>query len=157
ILHANPQVRGMLIDRQEAVDGARLKLSAVGIADRCQFVGGDLLESVPQGADAYVMKYVLHGYDDESARRILNNCRAAMTQPCRLLIIESVLPERIDQGDPQIEKIVMSDLNMLAVTSGRERSEVAWAGLLSSSGFMLRLIIRVPGSTVSIIEAGSRE
>ena len=71
----------------------------------------------------------------------------------RLLLIEVVLPNRIDRLDPEIEKLVMSDLNMLAVTGGRERSESEWTALLASAGFDRRRIHPIPGQTASIVEA----
>lgn len=153
ILNANPQARGILVDRKEAVIGAAPRLEAAGLTERCELVAGDLVESVPSGADVYVMKAVLHGYDNDNARRILQNCRAAMTPESRLLVIEIVLPARIYQADPVVEKILMADLNMLAVTGGRERSETEWASLLSSARFEIRRVISAP----SMIEAVLRE
>lgn len=153
ILTAYPQARGILVDRKEAVVDAAPRLEAAGLAARSQFLDGDLLEAVPRGADAYVLKNVLHGYDDADARRILLNCRAAIVSESRLLIIEVVLPASIAHADPEIEKVLMADLNMLAVTGGRERSETEWASLLSSARFELRRVISVPGMTSSIIEA----
>ncbi|MSR56427.1 MAG: methyltransferase [Planctomycetaceae bacterium] len=153
ILKANPHIRGILVDRKEAVAGALPKLKAAGLADRCELLDGDLLESVPLGADAYLMKHVLHGYDDDRALRILQNCRAAMSANGRLLVIEAVLPEWINHSDRALERVLMSDLNMLAVTGGRERSQTEWASLLSSARFELRRLICIPDSTCRIIEA----
>jgi precorrin-6B methylase 2 len=153
ILTANPQARGILVDRQEAVDRATQRLKAVGLADRCQLAAGDLLQAVPPGADAYIMKCVLHGYGDDDARRILQNCHAAMAQDSRLLIIETVLPARIDAADARVEQMFMSDLNMLTVTGGRERNATEWTSLLSSAHFGQHRVITISGSTLSIIEA----
>ncbi len=152
ILGANPRARGILVDRQEAVDRAAPRLAGAGLAGRCRFVGGDLLETVPGGADAYILKCVLHGYDDDNARRILKNCRGAMTPESRLLVIEVVLPEVISPGDAEAQAMLMADLNMLAVTGGRERSGPEWAALLSSGGFDVRRVAAVPGGSCSIIE-----
>ncbi len=134
ILVAHPHMRGILVDREGALAGAARNLEAAGLASRCELSAGDLLEAVPPGADAYILKYVLHGYDDENARRILGNCRAAMPTKGRLLVIEAVLPARVDRADPAVEAVLMADMNMLAVTGGRERSEPEWASLLSSAG-----------------------
>lgn len=153
ILTAHPRVRGILFDRQEAVDRASAKLEAAGLADRCEFVSGDLLVDIPAGASALVLKSVLHGYDDDRAGLILRNCRAAIMPRGRLLVIEAVLPAKVDPSDSRVEKMLMSDLNMLAVTGGRERSERDWAALLASAGFDLQRIIPVPDSVPSIIEA----
>lgn len=156
ILSANADARGVLVDRKEAVDGARSKLAAAGLADRCDFVAGDLLEAVPGGADVYILKSVLHGYTDDDARRILENCRTVMAAGSRLLIIESVLPETIVGPDPRLERMLLSDINMLVVTGGRERSETEWDSLLSSVGFKPCGIVPVPGSDASLIEASPR-
>jgi len=152
ILGAHPGTRGLLVDRPEAVAGAGPRLAAAGLAGRCEVRAGDLLEAVPRGADAYVLKCVLHGYDDDQARRILGNVRAAMARGARLLVLEVVLPATIDRADPLVEKMLMADLNMFAVTGGRERSETEWRSLLTSSGFELRRIVPVPG-TISALEA----
>ena len=153
VLIANPQVRGILVDRNEAVANAASRLKAIGLADRCEFLPGDLLEAVPRGADAYVMQSVLHGYDDTNARRILQNCRAAIVSEGRLLLIEVVLPAIVEHADSAVEAMLMADINMLAVTGGRERNRAEWSFLLSSAGFELRLIVSVPWSPSSIIES----
>ncbi|MCZ6817224.1 MAG: methyltransferase [Planctomycetota bacterium] len=156
ILSANRDARGVLVDRKEAVDGAASRISAAGFADRCDLVVGDLLEEVPSGADVYVLKSVLHGYGDDDARRILENCRTAMAARSRLLVIDAVLPARIDRPNPTVERMLLSDINMLAVTGGRERSETEWDTLLSSAGFERSGIVPVPGSDSSLIEAAPR-
>ncbi|HIM52657.1 MAG TPA: methyltransferase [Acidobacteria bacterium] len=153
ILAAHPEARGILVDRKEAIDGAAARLAAAGMADRCDLVAGDLLEAVPGGADAYIMKSVLHGYNDASARRILTNCFTSMTAESRLLLMEVVLPVQIDRADPRLERLLLADLNMLAVTGGRERSATEWEPLLASAGFELRRVISVPGQDYSILEA----
>jgi hypothetical protein len=156
ILSAHPALRGMLVERQTALDGAAKKLESAGLATRCELVAGDLLESVPAGADVYLMRCVLHGYDDESALAILRNLRRAMSAASRLLLIEVVLPDRIDGPDPELERLILSDLNMLAVTGGRERSEDEWTALLTSSSLDLRRRIRVGGDSTSILEVARR-
>jgi hypothetical protein len=158
VLKTYPNLRGMLVDRPDAVNAARTRFEAEGLADRCEMIGTDMLESVPAGADVYMLKHVLHGYTDDVAIKLLNNCRAVMPTDGRLLIIEFVLPDVVSQADPAMEIHFMSDLNMLAVTGGLERSAVQWADLLKRSGFELQRIITVPGEdtsgqSISIIEA----
>lgn len=153
ILGAHPEVRGILVDRQEASGRATQRLKDAGLSDRCQFVVGDLLEAVPRGAGIYILKSLLHGYGDEDARRILKNCHEAMMSSARLLVIECVIPATINAGDGDVEKLLMSDLNMLVVTGGRERNEVEWKSLLSSSGFDSMGVIAIPGVGASIIES----
>jgi hypothetical protein len=154
VLAAQPQARGILVERQAALDGASKRLAASGLLARCQLVAGDLLEAVPAGADVYLMRCVLHGYDDPTCVRILGNVRQAMHAESRLLLIEVMLPDRIDRADPELEKLVMSDLNMLAVTGGRERSEQEWHALLAAAGLAGRRIVALPGQTARILEAG---
>jgi O-methyltransferase domain/Dimerisation domain len=157
ILTAHPEARGILVDRTEAVERAARRLRGEGVDGRCLLVAGDLLEEVPAGADAYIMSRLLHGYPDGDARRILRNCHAAMSPESRLLIVEAVLPTTIDTADPSVEKMVMSDLNMMLVTSGRERNAAQWTSLLSSTGFEPRRFISIPASTSSIIECVSTD
>ncbi|MFN0056106.1 MAG: methyltransferase [Planctomycetales bacterium] len=153
ILGVNPQARGILVDRQEAIANAVSRFKIAGLAERCELVAGDLLEAVPRNADAYLLKCVLHGYDDDNSRRILENCRAAIPPDGRLLVIETVLPATIVRADPEVERLLMGDINMLAVTGGRERSQCEWAALLLSARFELRRVVAVAGSAASIIEA----
>jgi SAM-dependent methyltransferase len=155
ILTAHPAARGVLVERQGALEGAAKRFKAEGLSARCELVGGDLLESVPAGADVYLMRCVLHGYDDELSVRILRNIRRVMEPETRLLLIEVVLPNRIDRADPELEKLLMSDLNMLAVTGGRERSELEWKTLLASAGFELRRVLPLADQTSFIVEAAS--
>ncbi len=153
ILCAHPEARGLLVDRKEALTGAAQRFETDGLADRCDVVAGDLLESVPEGADVYIMKSVLHGYDAAAARRILANCLTSMTSESRLLLFEVVLPVQIAAADTRLERLLLADLNMLAVTGGRERSATDWETLLSGVGFERRRTITCAGQDFSIIEA----
>jgi len=116
-------------------------------------VAADLCQAVPAGADTYLLKHVLHGYSDGAARGLLGNCRSVMPTGGRLLVIEFVLPEMFNCADRDLEQRVMSDLNMLAVTGGKERSAAEWKQLLLQSGFETIRIMPVPGDPASIIEA----
>jgi len=159
ILKAFPNVRGILVDRLEFVDAAAPRFEKEGLADRCKLLAADLCQAVPPGADVYTMQHVLHGYDDEAAAGVLRNCRAVLPPEGRLLVIEFVLPDVVDHADPELEHRLMSDLNMLAVTGGKERSALEWQILLTSTGFECRRIIPVSGEgesfwgRASIIEA----
>ena len=113
--------------------------------------GEIFFESVPDGYDAYFLKSVIHDWNDEQAREILANCRSAMDSAGRLLIIEGVYPERIDQS-LESRGAAANDVNMLVCTGGRQRSEAEFRDLLSSAG--LRLLRIVPTlAPVSVIEA----
>ena len=155
VLDAFPNLEGMLVDRPDSVDRARSRFESEGLASRCKLVAADLCEAVPPGADVYMLKHVLHGYTDDSAVSILRNCRSVLPQQGRVLVIEFVLPDVVDHADPQLERRLMSDLNMLAVTAGKERSAAEWKKLLSGADFECRGIMPVAGELVSIIEAGA--
>ncbi|MBL8237588.1 MAG: hypothetical protein JNM66_09230 [Bryobacterales bacterium] len=150
ILNGNAGLRGMLVDRPASVDAAVARFEA---DERVRLVAADLLDSVPGGADVYVLKHVLHGYDDANAVRILRHCRAALPGNGRVLIVEFVLPAVVNQADTELERCLMSDLNMLAVTGGRERTEAEWMGLLDQAGLRLERAVKVMGDPVSILEA----
>jgi SAM-dependent methyltransferase len=153
ILSAQPGVRGVLVDSEGAIKGAAARMKSAGLSDRCELVVGDLMESVPEGADTYVMKHVLHIFRDDKALRILANCRKVMAPTGRLLVLEHVLPTQVQHADEVVENALMLDMNMLAVTGGGERSEAAWRALLSSGGFELSRIFAAEGTTVRMIEA----
>jgi hypothetical protein len=153
ILQANPNMRGLLVDRPESIARAQSRFQSAELAGRCQLLASDLCESVPAGADIYILKHVLHGFGDEAAIGILHNCRGVVPQTGRLLIIEFILPETVARPDAQSESRLMSDLNMLVVTGGMERTEKEWRALLERSGFVCVAIFPVPGETVAIIEA----
>ncbi|GAA3441255.1 methyltransferase [Planomonospora venezuelensis] len=131
ILRAVPELRGVLFDLPGGLAEAERNLA--GLRDRCEIVSGDFFEKVPQGADAYLFKSVIHNWDDERAGAILRTCRAAMGPEAVLLVLEPVLPERIDS--PAATGTVMSDLNMLVATGGRERTEAEFRALLTGAGF----------------------
>jgi hypothetical protein len=152
VLTAHPHLKGLLVDLDGAMRGARERIDAAGLTDRCTLQVRDLTESVPTEADTYLIKHVLH-IDDERARRILAQCHRAMSPSDRLFVLEHVLPERIERADPVLEDALMLDLNMLTVTGGCERTEPAWRALLASTGFALHRVVRVEGTEVRIIEA----
>jgi precorrin-6B methylase 2 len=155
ILKAHPSVSGMLVDRQEAIDGAAPRFEREGLADRCKLLAADLRNEVPAGAGVYTMQHVLHGYDDETAIEILGRCRAVLAPEGRLLVIEFVLPDVVDHADAELEHRLMSDLNMLAVTGGKERSSVEWTGLLNRAGLECLRVIPVSGDPVAAARWGS--
>jgi SAM-dependent methyltransferase len=157
ILEAYPSVSGMLADRQDAIYAARKRFEAEALAGRCELVVADLSLAVPEGADVYVLKHVLHGCDDEKAIGMLQNCRAALPKDGRVLVVEFVLPDVVERADPELEQRLMSDLNMLAVTGGKERSAAQWKQVLDGAGFECNGITAVPGDSVSIVEATARE
>ena len=152
VLERYPQVRGMLVDLEASVEAAKTRFAHEKVASRCELLAADLTQSVPAGADVYMLKHFLHGRRDADAISILKNCRAVIPQDGTLLIIEFILPPLVSEADLQLEGHLMSDLNMLAVTGGKERSELEWKTLLEAAGFRLAGVYPV-GSDVGILEA----
>lgn len=140
ILRANPKLHGVVFDLPRLAEGARREIAAAGLADRCEFVGGDFFATVPAGADAYMMKHVIHDWDDAKATRILRTCRAAMGPEAKLLIVEGVYPPRID-GSVESEGAARNDVNMMVCTGGRQRSEAEFRELYGAAGLRLTRIV----------------
>jgi orsellinic acid C2-O-methyltransferase len=107
---------------------------------------------VPAGADAYILKSVIHDWDDEQSLNIFGNCRAAMNDAARLLVIEPTVPERVGSSSHD-GVIVGSDLNMLVMSGGRERTEAEFRALLEASGLRIARIVTAPPTAFSVIEA----
>lgn len=154
ILAAHPGLRGVLLDLPQALTGAEDVLRAAGAADRCELVPGDFFAAVPGGADAYLLKSVIHDWDDERAVAILANVRAAMSPGAVLLLAEPVMTDRPDPQD--LFSVSYSDLNMLVCTSGRERTAGEFGELLAAAGFAVERIIPCPPTGYSLIEGGLR-
>lgn len=158
VLALHPHVRGLLVDLEPSIDAAKPRFAKEDPSSRCELIVADLMQSVPAGADVYMIKHVLHGRRDADAITILKNCRAVIPQNGSLLIMEFILPPLVSHADPQLEGRLMSDLNMLAVTGGRERSEREWKTLLNAAGFNLTGVHSVGGDNrlvrnVGIVEA----
>jgi predicted O-methyltransferase YrrM len=147
ILGAYPKMHGILFDLPHVVERARPNLETAGLQDRCQLIGGDFFRSVPAGADAYLMRHIIHDWDDAHARLILENCQTVMSPGSKLLLVESVIPPG---NEPFMGKFL--DLTMMLIPGGKERTADEYRQLVSEAGFELTSI--VPTDTeVSIIEA----
>lgn len=150
ILDANPQARGVLFDRATVVEGAREPMTRTGVADRCTMVAGDFFEAVPEGGDVYVLKSILHNWDEARSITILKRCRQVMGPGCRLLIVGRVVPE----GDGSSEAKLF-DINMLVVAGGLERTGQEYREMLEAAGFELTRITPTH-APVSIVEGVPR-
>ena len=149
ILRARPALRGVLFDLPAGLTAATDTLADV--ADRVEIVAGDFLASVPEGADAYLLKSVIHNWDDARAAAILRTCRAAMSPDARLILVEQVMPETVS---PETQGVVRNDLNMLLTTGGRERTEAEFRELLHGAGFgEVSVTGPIPSSGYRLIEA----
>jgi hypothetical protein len=147
VLKANPDLHGILCDAPHVVNGARSLLEAEGVLDRCETVSCDFFSSVPEGGDAYILKSIIHDWDDESAVAILRSCRRAMPEYGRLLLVENVIPPG---NDPHPGKMV--DVHMMVVLGGRERIEPEYRTLFVEAGFKLTKIVPTR-EALSIVEA----
>jgi hypothetical protein len=149
ILSAHPQMRGTLFDQPQVVEGAQTNLKERGVMDRCDIVGGSFFEKVPQGGDAYLMRAIIHDWEDPEAIAILKVCRRAMREQALLLLIErNVAPPN------EMPTTKFSDLNMLVGPGGRERTREEYARLFQVSGFELTRV--VPAGTGNVVEARLR-
>ena len=145
ILKRHPGVRAAIFDLPHVIERARAAAHPT-LNSRCDYIGGSFFDSIPPGADAYVLSRVLHDWDDDRAATILTNCRRAMHADARLLVIERVVPH----GNKPHESKFM-DLNMLIITGGRERTEYEYRALFERSGLRLNQITATR-SEVSVVE-----
>jgi hypothetical protein len=123
-----------------------------GVADRCEVVGGSFFDSVPAGGDAYILKYVIHDWDEERSVAILRRCREVMAPGAVLLLVEQVVPERLE-AVPEARRVTRLDLQMLVLTpGGRERTAEEFRSLLRAAGFELRAV-NTTASPFRILEA----
>lgn len=151
ILLKNPRIFGILFDRPHALGGALDRFRQRGIAERCKFIEGDFFEPLTEGADALILKSILHDWKDDKAILILNNCRKVLSSDAKLLLIERVMPEKL-QVSIEHQDLVRSDLTMLVALGAKERTENEYRELLHKSGFEVERIIPV-GMTHSVVEA----
>lgn len=154
VLDAHPNLQGAMCDLPGVIEVARATLAEAGLADRCQAIAGDFFDAVPAGGDAYVLSWILHDWDDQSAIRILANCRAAMGGAGRLLVVELIVPSDDErQRSPDIEWLVKTtDIEMLAVVGGRERTAAEYGELFAAAGFELTRIVPLAPTAWSVIE-----
>jgi hypothetical protein len=149
ILRVHFRLQGVLFDQPQVIEAAAKSgfITAPDIGSRCETQSGDFFEAVPRGADAYIMKYVLHDWDDDRCVRILLNCRQAMADDGRVLVVERVLrgANRPDWGK-------LLDINMMVITGGRERTKEEFRRLFARAGLRLKRIIRT-ASPIKILEA----
>ena len=144
VLATHPAARGILFDQEHVVSGAEPILRAAGVLDRCQIVAGSFFESVPEGADAYVLKWIIHDWEDEESVAILRTCRAAMGTDAVVLLIER------DLGRPNEDPVAkLADLNMLVMPGGRERALDEYAALFDAAD--LRLVAAHPTTSGHLV------
>jgi hypothetical protein len=149
ILRRHKKLRGVLYDQPQVVAGAASRgfVAAADVRERVEVAGGDFFASVPAGADGYLMKYILHDWDDAHCVRILRLCREAMVPDGRVLVADHVIPpgNGADRGK-------LMDINMFVLLRGKERTRSEFAELFSAAGLKLARVVPT-GATVSVLEA----
>jgi hypothetical protein len=151
VLEAYPDNRGTLFDQPHVISGASERVAAAGLAARVQLAAGNFFERVPPGGDAYLLSRILHDWDDERSIAILQQIRRATPAHGKLLVMERIIPDVL-QASPFDQDIMCTDLHMLVVTGGRERTAAELDALFEAAGLKLSRIITTD-TTTSIIEA----
>ena len=136
ILKNNPSLQGILYDLPEVVKGARKTIEKETLSDRCKIIEGDFFQSIPKGADAYIMKYVIHDWSNDKARKILQNCRESIAPNGKLLVVDKVISLKSGLNDE-----IMGDIEMMILGEGLERTESEFRELFNNAGFKLTNII----------------
>jgi SAM-dependent methyltransferase len=158
VLAACPTARGVLFELPHALAGARGLLASAGLSQRCTIVAGDFFVAVPAGADLYVLKSVLHDWDDDRSVALLRNCRAVLTGGARLLLIEVLLPER-SLARPPHQTWAREDLSMLLLHGSRERTLSELRSLVKRAGLTIRRVVPSRGrfGLVELVRAESTD
>lgn len=156
VLAAYPRMRGVLFDMAHAIGPARVHLAEAGVAMRCEWVVGSFFDTVPAGADVYLLKSVLHDWPDEDCATILARCAQAMASHARLLIVERVVPGKLSVSvSVQDQGIARMDLNMLIRQGGQERTLEQYRALVAGAGLRLSACQSVGGG-FNVLEAMHR-
>ena len=150
IAKANPRLRGTVYDQAHVVPGATRRFADEGLSGRCTAIAGNFFESVPPGGDAYLMKLILHDWDERKAATILRNVQRAAKPGTRLLVVEMVVPPG---AEPSLSKL--GDINMMVMTGGRERTEAEFRQLFDAGGFDL-VSVHPSEGPMSVVEGVRR-
>jgi hypothetical protein len=143
ILKAHPNLRGVVADLPHVLDGAQARLTGEGVSECCEIVACDFFKSVPKG-DCYLLKWIIHDWDDQSAETILKNCRTALKPGGRVLLVESIVEPR---NGTSLARFM--DLAMRVMTGGRERTKLEYQALLGGAGLRITNVIST-GTELSV-------
>ena len=146
VLKKHPSMKGILYDLPGVTERAKANLKAAGVSDRCNVIGGSFFESIPSGANAYLMRHIIHDWNDQQAISIFKNVKRVIGKEGRLLVVEGVIPPG---NDPNFGKLL--DLTMLVLPGGKERTEEEYRTLFKAGGFQLTRIVPTKAE-VSVIE-----
>jgi hypothetical protein len=150
VLKKYTAMQGLLIDLPGVAERARANILAAGLAGHCKVIAGNFFDSVPEGADAYLMRHIIHDWDDARATRILQNIHRALGPAGRLLVVEGVI-----QPGNELSFGKLLDLTMLVIPGGKERTEEEYRKLYEAGGFQLTRIVPTKAE-VSVIEGKKR-
>ena len=150
ILTACPSMRGAIFDLPRCAEGAKKQLAAAGLSGRTEFISGSFFESVPSRVEAIIMKSIIHDWNDERSITILANCRRALPAGGKLLLVERLMPERLE-ASAEHSAVTLSDLNMLRGPGGCERTAGEYRELLGKSGLTMTRVL--PAGRMNVIEA----
>jgi hypothetical protein len=146
VLQRHPALKGVLFDRSDVIERARATVRTEGVEERCTLVPGNFFEGVPPGGDVYLLRHIIHDWEDEPALTILRQCRQVIPAAGKLLLVESVIPPG---NEPFLGKFL--DVTMLLIPGGMERTEPEYRALLQAAGFRLTRIVST-ALEVSVIE-----
>lgn len=149
VLEAYPQLQGILFDQPAAVEAARQRAELAQFGSRCQSVGGDFFQDLPPVGDHYMLSQVLHNWDDDACGQLLRNCRQSLSLQGTLLLLEQIIPPKIQVNQPGVE----ADLMMMVLLNGRERTAAEYERLLQTAGFQLTDLVALKRLGYSLIEA----
>lgn len=147
VLEATPGLKGVVFDQAYVVERTAAEIDTRGLAERCSVAAGNFFESVPAGADAYMMKYILHDWHDADALRILQNCSKVIQPGSKLLVVDAVIPEGNIANPGKF-----MDVNMLVATGGRERTANEFKELFEAAGLQFNRVIDLTIPDLSIVE-----
>lgn len=147
ILESSPRTNGVLFDLPHVIASAREKIAGSGLSSRVEFVTGDFFVSVPEGADCYIMKHIIHDWDDTKALQILRNINKVIRRDGRVVVVEAIV---VDRNQPDFGKLL--DIEMLVSPGGKERTAAEYEELFNSAGMRLNRIVPT-SSPYSVIEA----
>jgi hypothetical protein len=149
ILAAFPPLRGVVFDLPHVAERAAKRIDELALLDRCQVASGDFFVEVPTGADGYILANVITDWDDDRACTILRNCRRAIGERGKVLIVEPIYPDRIDSSPPS-RAAVSTDVNVMVCTGGRMRTEQEFRSLYDAAGLRLAGVIRTSAAACVI-------
>jgi ubiquinone/menaquinone biosynthesis C-methylase UbiE len=146
ILKKYPAMQGIIFDLSGVMERTKANLKVAGLEGRCRIVPGNFFQAVPPGADAYLMRHIIHDWDDDKSLAILRNCRQAMDKGGKLLVVEGVVPPG---NEPSVSKFF--DLAMMVSPGGMERTEEEYRQLFEAGGFTLKRIVSTQ-TWISVLE-----